>query len=86
MVIGGSYSATMATWLREKYPHLVDVAYASSAPLRAVKDFHEYYEVLNHNIGLNSQECLAAIKEGVQQTEELMKTDEGLAKVSELYK
>lgn len=40
IVIGGSYSATMATWLREKYPHLIDVAYASSAPLRAIKDFH----------------------------------------------
>lgn len=40
VVVGGSYSATMATWAREKYPHLIDIAYASSAPLRAIKDFH----------------------------------------------
>lgn len=40
VVVGGSYSATMATWAREKYPHLIDVAYASSAPLKAIKDFH----------------------------------------------
>lgn len=39
VVIGGSYSATMATWARLKYPHLIDVGYASSAPLRAVADF-----------------------------------------------
>lgn len=38
-VVGGSYSATMATWARLKYPHLIDAAYASSAPLRAVADF-----------------------------------------------
>lgn len=40
VVVGKSYSATMATWLREKYPHLVDIAYSSSAPLIAVVDFY----------------------------------------------
>lgn len=40
VVIGGSYSASLATWARLKYPHLIDVAYASSAPLRAVADFY----------------------------------------------
>lgn len=40
VVVGGSYSATLATWARLKYPHLVDVAWASSAPLRAVADFY----------------------------------------------
>ena len=40
MVVGGSYSASMATWARLKYPHLVNIGYASSGPLRAVADFY----------------------------------------------
>lgn len=40
VVIGGSYSATLATWMRLKFPHLVDIAYSSSAPLEAIVDFY----------------------------------------------
>lgn len=40
VVIGGSYSATLATWMRLKFPHLVDAAYSSSAPLEAIADFY----------------------------------------------
>lgn len=85
-MIGGSYSATMATWMRLKYPQLVDVAYASSAPLRAVKDFYQYHEVVDRSIGSNSPQCLATIKQGIEQTEQLMRTAAGLARVNQLYK
>lgn len=43
IVIGGSYSATLATWIRLKFPHLVDIAYSSSAPLEAIVDFYRKY-------------------------------------------
>lgn len=43
IVIGGSYSATLATWMRLKFPHLVDIAYSSSAPLEAIVDFYREY-------------------------------------------
>ncbi|XP_025829710.1 putative serine protease K12H4.7 [Agrilus planipennis] len=46
VAIGGSYSATLATWVRIKYPHFVDIAYASSAPLNAKEDFFGKFNYL----------------------------------------
>ena len=39
IMVGGSYSATMVTWFRQKYPHLVTGVWSSSAPLLAQVDF-----------------------------------------------
>lgn len=39
IMAGGSYSATMVAWFRQKYPHLLDGGWASSAPLLAKLDF-----------------------------------------------
>lgn len=39
IMIGGSYSATMVSWFRKKYPHLANGAWSSSAPLLAKADF-----------------------------------------------
>lgn len=83
VVIGGSYSASMATWIRFKYPHLINVGYASSAPVRAVADFYEYYEVVGYNIGLVSQQCLDTISEGISQLEGRLETEDGIAEMSE---
>jgi hypothetical protein len=47
ILIGGSYSATMATWFMQKYPHLANGAWSSSAPLEAKLDFVEYFEVVD---------------------------------------
>lgn len=45
-MVGGSYSATMVTWFRQRYPNLVNGVWASSAPLFAKVDFTEYKEVV----------------------------------------
>lgn len=39
VVFGASYSASLAAWMRIKYPHLVYAAYATGAPLLAKVDF-----------------------------------------------
>lgn len=46
IVVGASYSATMAAWFRQKYPHLAAGAWASSGPLFAKVEMSEYKEVV----------------------------------------
>lgn len=52
ILVGGSYAATMVTWMRQKYPNLIAGAWASSAPLLAKADFFGaclIYTYYSHN-------------------------------------
>jgi pimeloyl-ACP methyl ester carboxylesterase len=40
LLVGGSYSGTLVTWARHKYPHLFHAAFATSSPVLAKLDFH----------------------------------------------
>ncbi|XP_031639714.1 putative serine protease K12H4.7 isoform X3 [Contarinia nasturtii] len=50
ILVGGSYSATMAVWFKQKYPHLVKGVWASSAPLNAKLNYFEYTETVGKSI------------------------------------
>lgn len=64
IVVGSSYSAIMAVWFRQKYPHLVNGAWASSPPLQAKLDCFEYTETVGESIRtVSSDKCYNDIEE-----------------------
>lgn len=76
-VFGCSYAGTLATWMRYKFPHLVDAAWASSAPIRIVLDFYQYYEVAAEIYSNVSSECIAMIRQGYREAKAMLGTPEG---------
>ncbi|XP_058831051.1 thymus-specific serine protease-like [Topomyia yanbarensis] len=73
IMAGGSYSATMVAWFRQKYPHLINGAWASSAPLLAKLDFVEYKEVVSESIRLvGGDDCANRIDRAYDQIEDLL--------------
>lgn len=77
IVVGGSYSATMAAWFRQKYPHLVKGAWASSAPLQAKVNFFEYTETVGKSIRkIGGEECYENIETAFEAIEDLITNDD----------
>lgn len=77
ILVGGSYSATMAVWFRQKYPHLVKGAWASSAPLQAKLNYFEYTETVGKSIKkVGGEECYQTIEEIFEAIEDLITNDD----------
>jgi hypothetical protein len=73
ILVGGSYSATMATWFMQKYPHLANGAWSSSAPLEAKVDFVEYKEVVSESIEIvGGENCTRRIRNAFEELEKLI--------------
>lgn len=85
IVFGGSYAGNMAAWSRLKYPHLIQGALASSAPVFAKADFHEYYEVVTESLRRHSQQCVDDIKAAFDAVEELLATPQGPEKLKTYF-
>ncbi|CAK9802567.1 Putative serine protease K12H4.7 [Anthophora plagiata] len=85
IVFGGSYAGSMATWSRLKYPHLIQGALASSAPVFAKADFYEYYEVVTESLRKHSQKCVDEVKAAFDAVEELLTVQNGPQKLKEYF-
>ncbi|XP_018571375.1 putative serine protease K12H4.7 [Anoplophora glabripennis] len=72
IVFGGSYSGSLAAWLRQKFPHLVQGAMSASGPLFAQLDFPEYLQVVAKDLASYSQECVDTVKTAFIRLEELV--------------
>lgn len=73
IMVGGSYSATMVTWFLQKYPHLVNGVWSSSAPLHAQVDFVEYKEVVSYSMDRRGgSECTARVQRAFEELERLV--------------
>jgi len=72
VTFGGSYSGSLSAWMRQKYPNLVDIAYASSAPVFAKLDFPEYFQVVTESVGTT---CAARLTEAYRKIESLLQSN-----------
>lgn len=85
IVFGGSYAGSVAAWARLKYPHLVQGALASSAPVFAKADFHEYYEIVTEALRRHSQQCVDNIKTAFDEVVELLAAKCGPEKLKSYF-
>ncbi|XP_018566061.1 putative serine protease K12H4.7 isoform X2 [Anoplophora glabripennis] len=72
IVFGGSYSGSLAAWLRLKYPDLVQGAVSTSGPLLAKLDFYEYFQVVIDDLAAISQECVNNLTTAMKQVDDLL--------------
>jgi pimeloyl-ACP methyl ester carboxylesterase len=62
VVVGGSYPGALAAWFKAKYPHIADVAWASSAVVNAIKNFTMFdYQIYNSTMRTNSY-CMGTLQ------------------------
>jgi hypothetical protein len=70
ILLGGSYSASLVTWFKQKYPHLVSGVWASSGPINSQVYFPEYFKTVAEMIELiGGSECARRIKSANNQLE-----------------
>jgi len=85
VVIGGQYSASLAAWFRQSYPHLAVGAWASSAPMLAVYNQFQFKELTGavyRHIGGNA--CYQNIENGFAEMEQMV-ADGRNAEISAMF-
>ncbi|KAF2904414.1 hypothetical protein ILUMI_01759 [Ignelater luminosus] len=75
IVFGGSYSGSLAAWMRLKYPHLVYGAVSSSSILLAVVEYSGYLKTTYESLKTYSNKCVDAIQEGFFKIDSLLHGD-----------
>lgn len=70
ILFGFNYGGSLVTWFRQKYPHLVDGAWASSTPLIAKVDNFGYNEIIGETYRqIGGSECYHHIEDGFEAME-----------------
>ncbi|XP_041359445.1 putative serine protease K12H4.7 [Gigantopelta aegis] len=82
---GGSYPGSLSAWVRMKYPHLIDGAVATSAPLLAVLDFKDYLGVVRDSLDTTGPGCNKAISEATCSIQKQMQSSSGRKDLKKLF-
>lgn len=86
VAFGGSYPGQLAAYLRQKYPHLIYAAVASSAPMKFALSYPEYLEVVNSALSKISPTCPAQIQAATNAIYEMLKTKVGKKDLKKKFK
>lgn len=62
LTVGGSYAGSLSSWTRLYYPHLANFSWASSAPIRLIKEFPEYDSFVANILHLYHENCYKNVK------------------------
>lgn len=80
IVFGGSYGGMLAAWFRMKYPHIVDGALASSAPLGSFTGMipcNSFSQIATDVFGQASKECVEVIRKSWGVMANMSETESG---------
>jgi len=74
VTFGGSYSGALSSWMRVKYPNLIDFSIASSGPVNPVIDFSQYLEVVQRSLLSTNggAQCVANIATATQKIQAML--------------
>ncbi|KAJ8877898.1 hypothetical protein PR048_022357 [Dryococelus australis] len=86
VLFGRSYAGSLAAWSRLKYPHLVDGAVASSAPVLAKANFYEFFYGITIELQEESPECIANIRAATTEMKLLLTAEGGPQKLTQLFR
>uniref|UniRef100_A0A2C9K4W9 Serine protease K12H4.7 n=1 Tax=Biomphalaria glabrata TaxID=6526 RepID=A0A2C9K4W9_BIOGL len=88
ITFGGSYPGSLSAWFRLKYPHLVDGAVASSAPLLSEINFIEYLQVVTDSLRTydGTDACNEAIRKATDSITSALKTAEGRVQIKQSFR
>lgn len=86
IMVGGSYSATLVSWFRLKYPHLTAGAWSSSSPVFVKVDNFEYKEIVGASIrSVGGGQCFQRLAGAFSQADRLF-ADRNFAEFSRLFR
>ncbi|CAH0702958.1 unnamed protein product [Spodoptera exigua] len=86
ILYGPAYAGKLALWFKKRYPHLAVGSVVSSAAILAKVDIGEQLEVVHEAFLLEGgEQCIAHIREGIEETVAALKTESGKRIVEEVY-
>ncbi|CAD5235288.1 unnamed protein product [Bursaphelenchus xylophilus] len=86
VLLGMSYSGTLAAYLRMTHPEFSQGAIASSAPMLPKVDFWEYDVAMTGVFNEHDPRCVQEIKRGFWDLEQKLHTPEGRAEVNKKFR
>lgn len=87
IAFGSSYGGMLATWIRAKYPHLIDGALAGSAPLLLTEtDCNAHYNQVTKSFSRYGDSCTEAIRKSWSIYTKKFETENGLQNLAQEFK